>query len=84
MSKILNMLMAFVMSFGISGSNVNPSDIPENSNFEVHFIDVGQGDSSLIITQKSKFFTLLVVYLLSIFLAEKLYIQLFPLYLFVK
>ena len=40
MSKILNMLMAFVMSFGILGSNVNPSDIPENSNFEVHFIDV--------------------------------------------
>lgn len=40
--------MAFVMSFGISGSNVNPSDIPENSNFEVHFIDVGQADSALI------------------------------------
>lgn len=36
------------MSFGISGSNVNPSDIPENSNFEVHFIDVGQADSALI------------------------------------
>lgn len=48
MSKILNMLMAFVMSFGISGSNVNPSDIPENSNFEVYFIDVGQADSALI------------------------------------
>ena len=48
MSKILNMLMAFVMSFGISGSNANPSDIPENSNFEVHFIDVGQADSALI------------------------------------
>ena len=48
MSKILNMLMAFVMSFGISGSNVNPSDIPENSNFEGHFIDVGQADSALI------------------------------------
>lgn len=48
MSKILNMLMAFVMSLGISGSNVNPSDIPENSNFEVHFIDVGQADSALI------------------------------------
>ena len=48
MSKILNMLMAFVMSFGISGSNVNPADIPENSNFEVHFIDVGQADSALI------------------------------------
>lgn len=48
MSKILNMLMAFVMSFGISGSNVNQSDIPENSNFEVHFIDVGQADSALI------------------------------------
>ena len=48
MSKILNMLMAFVMSFGISGSSVNPSDIPENSNFEVHFIDVGQADSALI------------------------------------
>ena len=48
MSKILNMLMAFVMSFGRSGSNVNPSDIPENSNFEVHFIDVGQADSALI------------------------------------
>ena len=48
MSKILNMLMAFVMSFGISGSNVNPSYIPENSNFEVHFIDVGQADSALI------------------------------------
>ena len=48
MSKILNMLMAFIMSFGISGSNVNPSDIPENSNFEVHFIDVGQADSALI------------------------------------
>jgi len=48
MSKILNMLMAFVMSFGILGSNVNPSDIPENSNFEVHFIDVGQADSALI------------------------------------
>ena len=48
MSKILNMLMAFVMSFGISGSNVNPSDIPEYSNFEVHFIDVGQADSALI------------------------------------
>ena len=48
MSKILNMLMAFVMSFGISGSNVNPSDIPENSNSEVHFIDVGQADSALI------------------------------------
>lgn len=48
MSKILNMLMAFVMSFGISGSNVNPSDIPENSNLEVHFIDVGQADSALI------------------------------------
>ena len=48
MSKILNMLMAFVMSFGISGSNVNPSDIPENSNFEAHFIDVGQADSALI------------------------------------
>ncbi len=29
-------------------SNVNPSDIPENSNFEVHFIDVGQADSALI------------------------------------
>ena len=42
MSKILNMLMAFIMSFGISGSNVNPSDIPENSNFEVHFIDVSR------------------------------------------
>ena len=48
MSKILNMLMAFIMSFGISGSNVNPADIPENSNFEVHFIDVGQADSALI------------------------------------
>ena len=48
MSKILNMLMAFVMSFGILGSNVNPSDIPENSNFEVHFIDVGQAESALI------------------------------------
>lgn len=48
MSKILNMLMAFIMSFGISGSNVNPSYIPENSNFEVHFIDVGQADSALI------------------------------------
>ena len=48
MSKILNMLMAFVMSFGILGSNVNPSDIPENSNFEVNFIDVGQADSALI------------------------------------
>ena len=48
MSKILNMLMAFVMSFGISGSNVNPLDIPVNSNFEVHFIDVGQADSALI------------------------------------
>ena len=36
------------MSLGISGSNVNPSDIPENSNFEVHFIDVGQADSALI------------------------------------
>ena len=36
------------MSFGILGSNVNPSDIPENSNFEVHFIDVGQADSALI------------------------------------
>lgn len=48
MSKILNMLMAFVMSFGILGSNVNPSDISENSNFEVHFIDVGQADSALI------------------------------------
>lgn len=48
MSKILNMLMAFVMSFGILGSNVNQSDIPENSNFEVHFIDVGQADSALI------------------------------------
>lgn len=48
MSKILNMLMAFIMSFGISGSNVNPSDIHENSNFEVHFIDVGQADSALI------------------------------------
>ena len=48
MSKILNMLMAFVMSFGILGSNVTPSDIPENSNFEVHFIDVGQADSALI------------------------------------
>ena len=48
MSKILNMLMAFVMSFGILGSNVNPSYIPENSNFEVHFIDVGQADSALI------------------------------------
>ena len=48
MSKILNMLMAFVMSLGISGSNVNPSDILENSNFEVHFIDVGQADSALI------------------------------------
>lgn len=48
MSKILNMLMAFVMSFGILGSSVNPSDIPENSNFEVHFIDVGQADSALI------------------------------------
>ena len=48
MSKILNMLMAFVMSLGISGSNVNPSDIPENSNFEEHFIDVGQADSALI------------------------------------
>lgn len=42
------MLMAFVMSFGILGSNVNQSDIPENSNFEVHFIDVGQADSALI------------------------------------
>ena len=48
MSKILNMLMAFVMSFGILGSNVNQSDIPENANFEVHFIDVGQADSALI------------------------------------
>ena len=48
MSKILNMLMAFVMSLGISGSNVNQSDIPENANFEVHFIDVGQADSALI------------------------------------
>lgn len=48
MSKIFNMLMAFIMSFGISGSNVNPADIPENSNFEVHFIDVGQADSALI------------------------------------
>ena len=48
MSKILNMLMAFVRSFGISGSNVNPSDIPENSKFEGHFIDVGQADSALI------------------------------------
>ena len=48
MSKILNMLMSFVMSFGILGSNVNPSDIPENSNFEVNLIDVGQADSALI------------------------------------
>ena len=49
MSKILNMLMAFVMSFGISGSNVNPSDIPEKFKFlRCIFIDVGQADSALI------------------------------------
>lgn len=48
MSKILNMIMAFIMSLGISGGNVNPPDIPENSQFAVHFIDVGQADAALV------------------------------------
>lgn len=42
------MIMAFIMSLGISGSNVNPVDIPENSQFAVHFIDVGQADAALV------------------------------------
>lgn len=48
MSKILNMIMAFIMSLGISGGNVNPPDIPGNSQFTVHFIDVGQADAALV------------------------------------
>lgn len=42
------MIMAFIMSLGISGGNVNPPDIPENSQFAVHFIDVGQADAALV------------------------------------
>lgn len=48
MNKIFNIIMAFIMSLGISGSNVNYVDIPENSQFAVHFIDVGQADAALV------------------------------------
>ncbi len=50
MKSIISLLSAFLISFGISGCDMPEvsHDVPEGSQFEVHFIDVGQADSALI------------------------------------
>lgn len=50
MKNIISIITALIMSFGTSGCNVkyNFTEIPENSQFEVHYIDVGQADSALV------------------------------------
>ena len=52
MNKILSFITAALMSVTMSGCEIasvhEVPDIPENSQFEVHYIDVGQADSALI------------------------------------
>lgn len=50
MKSIVSIITALMMSLGISGCDVEYDfvQVPENSQFEVHFIDVGQADSALV------------------------------------
>ncbi len=52
--KILNIITAIILSFNMSGCEMVYYDdfdieVPENSQFEVHYIDVGQADCALVI-----------------------------------
>lgn len=50
MKKIISFIISILMFFSVSGCEfVNTPQIPENSSFEVDYINVGQADSSLII-----------------------------------
>lgn len=50
MKSIISLITALMMSLGIYTGEVPENvEIPENSQFEVDFIDVGQADSALII-----------------------------------
>ncbi|MGN0107262.1 MAG: ComEC/Rec2 family competence protein [Hominilimicola sp.] len=50
MKSIISMITALMMSFGLSGCEVSYDfvQVPENSQFEVHYIDVGQADAALV------------------------------------
>ncbi len=50
MKSIVSIITALMMSLGISGCDVTYdfAQVPENSQFEVHYIDVGQADSALV------------------------------------
>lgn len=52
--KFLKIIAAFIMSFNMSGCDMSyyqdyNVEMSENSHFEVHYIDVGQADSALVI-----------------------------------
>lgn len=52
MKKFLNILISLAITLGSGGCNFPGEDfyeIPENSQFEVHYIDVGQADAALVI-----------------------------------
>ncbi len=50
MRNIVGVITALIMSFGASGCDLQYdfSQVPENSRFEVHYIDVGQADAALV------------------------------------
>lgn len=50
MKSILGVITALIVSFGTSGCDMQYDflKVPENSQFEVHYIDVGQADSALV------------------------------------
>ena len=50
MKSILGVITALIVSFGTSGCDMQYDffEVPENSQFEVHYIDVGQADSALV------------------------------------
>lgn len=50
MNKLLAILISAVLSFGTTGCDFNSSkNTIENSQFQIHFIEVGQADSALIL-----------------------------------
>ncbi len=50
MKSIISFITIVIMSLGIGADNAPQiTEIPENSQFEVNFIDVGQADSALVI-----------------------------------